>query len=140
MANFSDYLRNALEDHVFRTSSYSKPGTIAIALCSGVPTSSNTGANLPELPNANGYTRWVLGAPADNVWIRTAAGVMNNGSGIAWPAASAQWGWVSGIAFLDSATIGAGNVLMQGALSVAKFITQNDVFTIPSGNEVITYV
>lgn len=140
MANYSDYLMNALQDHVFRSSTFNKPANIYIALCSGVPNATHQGANLPELPNALGYTRYPLGPPADNAWVRTASGVMNNGSGLAWNAASGTWGWVSGVAFMDSPTIGAGNNLMQGALSVAKYITTNDVFTIPSGDEVITFV
>lgn len=135
MANFSDYTESGLIQHLFRTGSFAKPTSLAIALCSGVPQDSNTGVTIPELANAGNYSRYLIGAPSDAAFLYQGLnGTTENTSGIAWAAASANWGWVSGFAIVDSATYGQGNVIMHGALTTAKFVTAGDIMTIPSGN------
>lgn len=144
MAAFSDWMESGIIDHFLRGTTISKPTVIAIALCSGVPTDSNTGANIPEVANAGGYARYNAGPPNDNAFYRAGSvpqvsnGATENTSGYTWPTCTSTWGWVSGIAILDSATIGAGNVLFHGALSVAKLVTTSDVFSISSGSLDIT--
>ena len=55
MANMSDYLENKLLDFIFRTSSFSKPSTIAVALCTSAPDDTSTGATIAEVPNSGNY-------------------------------------------------------------------------------------
>jgi hypothetical protein len=144
MSNFSDYLESGIIDHFFRGLTIPKPAVIAIALCSGIPVDSNTGANIPEVANAGGYVRYNAGPPNDNAFYKAgsvpqvANGATENTSGYTWPTCSSTWGWVSGIAILDNTTYGAGNVLYHGALSVAKLVTTNDTFSISSGSLDIT--
>lgn len=73
MAALSDYLESSLLNHIFRSSTFVKPSSIAIALTSGVPLDSNNGSNLPELPSGvsrgnnfvtTNYKRLSLGNPA----------------------------------------------------------------------------
>jgi hypothetical protein len=70
MAAISDYLENQLLNHLFRTSSFPKPSSIAIALTNGLVKDSDTGATLPEVPTGTpigrptGYSRISLGDPA----------------------------------------------------------------------------
>lgn len=80
MAALSDYLESGLLSHIFRNTAFTRPSQIAIALTSGVPLDSNTGANIPELPSgvargnnfvSTGYKRINLFNPAtsgDATW------------------------------------------------------------------------
>lgn len=139
MANMSDWLERNLASHIFGTGTFTKPGTLAIALCSGVPTDAMTGATIPELPNGNGYTRKTLDPSAAN-WLDPigAGGLCENLVAVTWDAATASWGWVSGVAIVDSATYGQGNVLIHGALTTPKNIDVDDQFRFPSGSLDIT--
>jgi len=130
--NMSDYLENAIFDHIFRTATFSKPTTLYVALCSGVPISSNTGANIPELANAGAYARATIGAPANTLFgAQPADNYGGNNAVITFTAASANWAQVSGCAIVDSATYGAGNVLLWGALTTPKNVGTGDTFSFP---------
>ena len=76
MAALSDYLESGLLNHVFRGGTFAKPGNVSLALTSGIPQDSNTGATIPEIPSGingsgTGYARIDLGAPADDQWTHT---------------------------------------------------------------------
>ena len=136
MAHFSAWLASGILQEVFRSGMNIRPTTVAIALCSGIPQDENDGGNIPEIANAGGYIRWNLGGPSNADWDNVPLGVelTKNSSGIVWPTATATWGWVSGIALVDSVTYGAGHMLMYGPLSTAKFVTTDDIFQINSGS------
>ena len=145
MAALSDYLESGLLHHVFRGQSFPKPSNIAIALCSGVPTDSDTGATIPEMSsgdgvNKTGYARLDLGNPStlgDARWDYTTedhavgSGLIKNKSAFLFDegegtAALTDWGWVSGIAVLDSGEYGVGNLLMHSALDNPRIIYTGD--------------
>lgn len=135
MSNFSNYSEDAIFNHLFRGNTLAKPTTIAIALTTVPPSDASTGASMNEVPNANGYARVSLGAPSDSLF--TAHGVGGpalNLSGVTFPVATSNWGWVSGVCIVDNSTHGAGNVLMHGTLSQPQFITTNGTFSFPSGS------
>lgn len=137
MTNFAE---TGVLNHLFRSPTLPKPATIAVALTRALGNDSQTGATIDEVPNSNGYTRVDLGAPADSkftipVQDGAGSGWIENTSVITFPACStADWGWCSGIAILDSATHGAGNALYIGPLSAAQFIQVGTTFSIPSGS------
>jgi len=213
MAALSDYLESGLLSHIFRGATFAKPTTIALALTSGVPKDSDTGATIPELPSGvtkgatfvtTNYSRVNLGSPAttgNNTWnnvgydvttpyqvystevnnsgyfyplylsesAATAAdpnsvtqqytfsktfpnvlfyapatidvsgsqtnpgytsyegnGFIKNASQILFSTALTDWGWVSGIAILDSATYGSGNLLMYAQLENPRLVYTGD--------------
>lgn len=138
MANISDYLETQLINHIFRTSTYSKPSTLAIALVKTPVTDSQTGATIDEV-NGTNYARVEL-APADANWANTngSNGQTNNLSLIQFPAAGDIWGTIVGLAVLDNATIGQGNVLFWSTFSESKSVGTNDVVAIDIGNLTIT--
>ncbi|OUV75853.1 MAG: hypothetical protein CBC91_06945 [Rickettsiales bacterium TMED131] len=77
MAAISDYLEGQLLNHIFRSTSFSKPTNISVALTNGVIKDSDTGATIDEIPTGTalglptGYTRISLGSPAvsgDTYW------------------------------------------------------------------------
>lgn len=123
----SDYLEGEIIKHIFRTGSFTKPTVLAIALCSAAPTDASTGATITELANANGYSRQSLN-PLDANWTAPGAGgLTDNASLITFgPATGSDWAQATHIAICDSATWGAGNMLLYGTLAVAKTVQVGD--------------
>lgn len=140
MTALSDYMESGLLHHVFRGQSFPKPSNIAIALCSGVPVDSDTGSTIPELPisingSGTGYARYNVGDPAqtgNSFWSyniddhNAGSGVIKNSATIVLGTALLDWGWVSGIAIVDSSGHQAGNVLMYAELGKPRIIYQGD--------------
>lgn len=139
MSHMSDYLQSGLLVHFLRSDTIAKPSEIGIALCRNVPVDTDTGATIPEVANSNNYARVNMGAPADGDWD---AIVLNGPGGSGYTANTAQiafnqatggdWGWVSGVAILDSATYGAGRMLWGGPLATPREIRENDTFQFPA--------
>lgn len=131
MTAMTNYLEGQLIAHVFRTSSFSKPGALAIALSTSAALDDTvTGAAMSEVANSNNYAR-VLASPSDSTW---AAPVGNNGrtsnvNQITFNQASGSWGTVQAVVITDSSTYGAGNALFYGNLAVAKAVTSGDTFS-----------
>ncbi len=121
----SNYLKNKLVDHLLRTTTFSQPSMIAIALCTAAPTDASTGATIVEVPNSNNYSRKTLN-PSNSNWLGTHGNTTGASSGtggstsnsvvIEFDTASSSWGTITHVAVCDSATWGAGNVLFYGAL------------------------
>ena len=142
MSAFSDYLEGKLIDHIFRTGSFTKPTTLAIALLTTGAVDSDTGAfggTGVEVPNANGYARQTLN-PLDANWAAPSGGngQTSNVSPIEFPPATGSWGTIVGVAILDNATYGAGNVLFYGTLSTTKTVSNGDTFKFDPGDLVVT--
>ena len=137
MAALSDYLESGLLNFLFRGQSLSAPSNISIALTSGVPLDAHTGNTIPECASgiagiSNGYARVDLGAPSSTTWSYTAAdhavgsGVVRNSGQIVFNSALLDWGWVSGIAIVDSSIYGSGNVIMHATLDNPRVIYAGD--------------
>ena len=139
MSAMSNYLEGELIKHIFRTGSFTKPSVLAIALVTTGVTDSETGSTIAEVTNANNYARQTLN-PSDSNWAAPAAGngLTDNLSAITFPQASGSWGTVVGVAILDSATHGAGNVLFYGTLAVSKSINNGDTFSFAIGDLDVT--
>lgn len=139
----SDYLENSLIDHVLRTSSFSKPSTLAIALLTTAAIDADTGQFSTgtgiEVPDANAYARQTNN-PSDSNWAAPSAGngQSSNVNAITYPTATGSWGTIVASAIVDSATYDSGNMLFHGVNAAAKVINLNDVFSFPAGNLKIT--
>ena len=140
MSQMSDYLEGKLIDHIFRTASFTKPTVLAVALCTSAPTDASIGSNIPEVPNSNAYARTTLN-PLDANWTAPAGGngLTDNAAAITFPTASGSWGTITHIAICDTATWGAGNVLLWGALTSSKTIGNGDTFKISIGDLDVTF-
>ncbi len=139
----SDWLESGVLNFLFRsnTNSFSSPGNISIALCSGVPQDHHTGANLPEIFSgvngvSNGYTRYNLGSPLNATWNEVnSSGFIHNLSDVSFPAcANNAWGVVSGVAIVNHSGFLKGQVLFHGTLAEARSIGTGDVFKINTGD------
>ncbi len=109
----SDYLENALLNHVLRNTALSSPTTVYAALYSTVPT--DTGGT--EL-SGNGYSRQAVtfGAPS--------GGSCSNTAAVTFTASGGDWGTVQGVGLYDAST--GGNLLFRGALETSKTIANGD--------------
>ncbi len=123
--SYTDYLENAVVQHVFCGVPYTPAGTLYVAAFSTLPTDSGggvefTGTNYARRPIVFSAT----GSAASNV------------SDIAFAAAGSAWGTVVGFGIFDS--LSTGNLLAWGDIPVARTIAVNDVLLIPAGAITIT--
>ena len=143
MSGISDYLESGIINFIFRgnTNSFTSPGNLAVALCSGVPQDHQTGSTIPEIASgvagvSNGYKRFNLGSPADATWrYVNSSGVTNNLSKLSFPTCSnTAWGLISGVAICNKSGIGTGQVLMHGTLATPVDIKTGEIFSINIGD------
>lgn len=115
MGAFSQYLEEAVLNHVLGIAAYTMPATVAIALTTAVPTNTETGATIAEA-NYTGYARLTITA-AD--WAAIVAGnpsSIANSVQLAFGNCTAGTNTILGYAICDSATAGAGNMLIYGSV------------------------
>lgn len=135
MSQMSNFLENKLVDHLFRATAYTAPTTLYVALLTSAPSDTSTGATIAEASYTN-YARASLAAGVAN-WKSTngaTSGASSGTSGQTSNASTLTFGTAAGsgptvvthFAILDSATIGAGNVLFFGALGASKTINNGD--------------
>lgn len=123
MGSFSDYLENALINHVFATAgvhhTYARP-TKYIALCTVAVTDSMTGSTITE-PTTDSYARKIC-----QTWdvASGTGGDTENTVEITFATATASWGTILDFAICDALT--TGNVLAYGTLTVSKSVAQGD--------------
>ena len=126
MAEFSNYLENALINATLRNTTYTSPAAVYIGLYTSDPTDANTGTEV----SGGSYTRTAvtMGAPSNGVSTNTAA--------VEFPQASGSWGTVGWIGILDATS--SGNLLYHTALDTSKTISSGDIFKIAIGGLSVT--
>jgi len=139
--NLSNYAESGLLEFMFRAGTLSKP-TMWLALTSTVPTETDTGATITEIPHTagNGYFRTVVSG--SNMWSvpydEGGSGSITNLQVIQFNQnLVSDWGWVSGVAILDASGDAAGQVWWAGNLATAKLLSVGDQFSIPSGSAIL---
>lgn len=135
MAAMSDYLENKLIDFLLRGQAYVAPTGLHVGLLTAAPSDTGGGTEV----SGNAYARQNL-APSLTNWAGTQAaastvassgtsGTTSNNAAITFPTPTASWGTVTHFGVWDAST--AGNLLIYGALSIAKTINQGDTVTFP---------
>lgn len=126
MAEFSNYLENALINATLRNTSYTSPATVYVGLHTADPTDAGTGTEV----SGGSYARTAVtfGAPSN--------GVTTNSAAVEFPQATANWGTVSHIGIWDASS--SGNLLYHTALDTSKTIETGDIFKIASGSLSVT--
>ena len=126
MAEFSNFLENALINAVLRNTTYTSPATVYVSLYTTDPTDADTGTEV----SGGSYARTsvTFGAPSN--------GVSTNSADVTFPTATASWGTVTHIGIHDAST--AGNLLFHTPLDTSKTIDSGDIFKITSGNLSVT--
>lgn len=134
MASKSDYLETRILDHVMSDGAFTEPANIYMALCTATPTDASTGATITEA-NYTGYARTEILATDLSA---AAAGSKTNSAAITFPACTAGDDTIIGFVIVDSATIGAGNILYWGTVTSKVIDTSNTPPTVAIGALVIT--
>ena len=122
MAAFSDYLEDALLDHVFRNTAYTSPTTVYAALFTAAPSDAGGGTEV----SGGSYARTAITCGA------AASGTISNSADITFPQATGSWGTVTHVGVFDSLT--TGNLLSHGALTASKIVDNGDTFKIATGD------
>ena len=144
MSGISDYLEDALVGHLFRTTDYTSPSVMAIALLTAIADDDDTGtfstSTGTEVANAGAYARQNR-PPLDANWAETSSGngQTSNLAAITFPTATADWGTIVGIGLCDSASHDSGNLLVHGPLDTAKDIDNGDTAEFAVGAIVVTF-
>lgn len=133
-ASFSDYAENKILDHALGKASWTMPTTVALALCTTVPTDSSTGATIVEA-NYTGYARLRIAAADLNA---ASAGSSSNANVLTFAACTAGSSTVTGFAICDSTTTGAGNAIAWGTCSSTVISTTQTPATVAAGALVVT--
>jgi hypothetical protein len=126
MANFSNYLENALINATLRNTSYTSPTTCYVALYTADPTDADSGTEV----SGGSYARTAVtfGAPSN--------GVATNSADVTFPTSTGSWGTVTHVGVRDAVT--SGNLLYHAALTTSKTVSSGDIFKISSGNLSVT--
>lgn len=126
MAEFSNYLENALINAVLRNTSYTSPSTVYVALFTSDPTDAGSGTEV----SGGSYARTsvTFGSPSN--------GVTTSNADCTFPQATASWGTVTHIGLYDAST--SGNLLFHTPLDTSKTIDSGDIFKIASGSLTVT--
>ena len=136
MSSFSQYYEVAILNLITGKSALALP-TPYLALLTVVPTSASTGATITEA-TYTGYAR--LAAPAAS-WAAPVAGTpstVSNSATLTFAACTAGTSTIVGAVLIDSATIGAGNVLGWGTLPNLVVSTTQTPVTFVAGAITIT--
>lgn len=135
MSAMTNYLEGELIKHLFRTGTFAKPATIAIALFTSDPGENVSGAEV----TGNGYARAQL-APSDTNWAAPVAGngVTSNNSLVTFATPTGPgWGTITHFGIFDATS--GGNMLLYGALTTPKTINADDVVTLANGQLTVTF-
>ena len=122
MAELSNYLENALLDHVLRSTSYTSPTTVYVGLYTSDPGDDNSGTEC----TGGAYARQELSVTT------ASAGVVTSSADVTFPQATDDWGTISHIGILDA--VSSGNLLMHTELTTSKTISTGDVLKISTGS------
>lgn len=129
MAGKSDFLENAILNHVFGAETYTPPTSIEVALYTVAPSDSGGGTEV----TGGGYARVSLTNNTTN-WPTTSSGSKSNAVEVLFPQATGSWGTIVAGALLDQ----LGNILYHGNLAESKTISANDTYRFEVGQIVIT--
>jgi len=127
MAQMSDFLENALINHVFRNTTYAQAGTLYLALYSSDPTDADTGTEL----SGSGYARQELH------FVAPSNGGTSNDADVTFPAATADWVTITHVGVRDAST--GGNLIMHQQLTNSVDVLSGNNFRIPAGQLTLTF-
>ena len=126
MGNISNYLANALLNHIFGKGTYTPPTNIYVELSTTAPT--DAGTNVTP-PSGGGYARKQT-APAD--WNMGSGRIIDNANAIEFAEASGSWGTLSYFTLWDAAE--EGHFLGWGALTTPKAVGAGDTARFAAGD------
>lgn len=127
MTAMSDYLENALINHIFRNTDFTRPANIYVALFTAAPSDSGGGTEV----SGGSYARVAVATGASSGWDAASGGATANTNVVTFPTATADWGTITHVGFFDAST--GGNLLFHGALTASKVVSSGDIFRFNAG-------
>jgi len=124
MSGYSDYLEQAIVNHVLRNTAYASPTSIYVALFTADPTDANVTTN--EVGDS-GYARQAAAFDAPHA----TEGYSANSGAITFPAIVDIQTIVTHVGVYDALT--GGNLLFSQALNSSKTLEVNDVLSFGIG-------
>ena len=138
----SDYMEDSLVTHIFRTSSWSKPSALAIALLTTNAVDADTGVFTAgtgvEVTDANAYAREQRD-PLDANWTASTDGVTDNVAAVSFTPATGSWGSIAATAIVDNTSHNAGEMLFYSVVDTPKTIDNGDTAEFAIGDIVVTF-
>jgi hypothetical protein len=132
MAGKSDYLENAILNHILSGTTYTPAATTYIALFTVAPVDAGTGGT--EVTGGS-YARVSVTNNATN-WPAASGGSKSNGTTITFPAATGTWGTVVTFGIYDASS--GGNLLYFGSLSTAQSVVNGNTVSFAASSLTIT--
>jgi len=126
MSAISDYLENALLNHIRGGTAFAQPGGLYLALYTAAPSDAGGGTEVA----GNGYARQLVAFGA------AASGTMANSAQEQFTASGGNWGSITHAAIFDA--VSAGNMLWHGALTTARTVNDTDTLTFAIGDITFT--
>lgn len=122
MAAFTNFLENALLNHVLRNSAYTPASGVFLALFTSATSDAAGGTEV----SGTAYARTAV------TFAAASGGVCANTGDVVFPVAGGSWGTVTHAAVFDAATV--GNMLFHGPLTQSKAVGTGDTFKFLDGN------
>jgi hypothetical protein len=122
----SNYLENAILNHVLGGQTYTPPATVYVALFTVAPDEAGGGTEV----SGGGYSRVAVANNTTN-WPTTTSGQKSNANAITFPQATANWGTIVAWGLFDAAT--GGNLLYYGDVSPSRAVNSGDTAQFAAG-------
>lgn len=128
MSGASNFLENAIFNHVLRNTAYTSPTTVYLALFTDDPTDADTGTEV----SGGSYARQTIAfdSPTNGVGANTAT--------VTFPTPTASWGTVTHVGIYDAST--GGNLLVHAALAQEKVAGIGDTVRFNAGDLTVSVV
>lgn len=129
MAGFTRFTATKVLNHILRASDDPRPAATYVGLYTANPTDSGggtevTGGSYARVQIVQGTGAWDAPTAADPV-------ATQNTAAVTFPAATANWGTVTGWGLFDAST--AGNLLIWSALTTSRVINNGDTASFAAG-------
>ena len=121
---FSNYLTNALLDHVFKNTAFSQPTNLYCALATASIGDADTGSTLTE--PASNYARKL-----HNAWDASSGGASENTGALTFVESTGAWGTISDAALVDALTV--GNLLVYNGVDASKSVSSGETAEFAAG-------
>ena len=113
MSQASDFLENALADHITGKTAYAKPTNVFIALCTAAVADNDTGTTITEAA----YGAYARQSTSGADWNAASAGLADNANAITFPEATSGSETETDVAACDASS--AGNLLWFDVLTTS---------------------
>lgn len=137
MAGFSQHLGQGLINHVFRSSAFSMPVGVYLALAVSDPGDTTAGALNAEISALSGWYVRQAATPFNAPTLSGTDVYTSNASQINFPAVTGVAVTVTHWMLFDAAS--AGNLLASGALNATRTLNVSDVLVFSAGSLVLTF-